>query len=259
MRTRTVYRLVFGIFAVLLVLAVPFALTGTDDDRRTALGLLFAAAVVAGFWWLDREFRVEPRRRAAEAAGDLLGLRPSDDAWVRALGFDLLRPRGTVQDLTNVLEGTWHGEPVATFEFRWANEDVERRYSCALLRVPTSWPRLAIERETMLTRFARDAGISDVQTEWEEFNRAFRVWSADTRFATAVLDGRMMEWLMARPPGDGFEIASGWVLASLPQVQPWEIGSVLGTALAFRERISSVVPSLYPSEVTPPRPDEPAP
>jgi len=259
-RTRTAYRLVFGIFAVLLVLAVPMALTGSDEDRRSALGLLFAAAVVAGFWWLDREFRVKPRRMASEDAGARLGLRPSgDDGWVRAIGFDLLRPRGTLQDVTNVLEGTWNGEPVATFEFRWANEDLERRYSCALVRVPATWPRLAIERETGLTRLARDAGIADVQTEWEEFNRAFRVWSADTRFATAVLDGRMMEWLMARPPGDGFEIAGGWVLASTTQVQPWEVESVIRTALAFRERISSVVHSLFPSEAAPPRPDEPAP
>ena len=257
MRTRTAYRLLFGVFAVLLVFAVPLALSGTAEDRRTVVGFVAVAAMIAGLWWLDREFRVEPRRRAAEAAGDRLGLRLSgDEGWVQALGLELLRPRGTVNDVTNVLEGTWRGEPAATLEYRWATEETEHRYSCALLSIPAAWPRLTIERETALTRLARDAGLGDVETEWEAFNRAFHVRSSDTRFATAILDGEMMEWLLARPPSDGFEIAEGWLLAASAQVYPWEIEQVLETALAFRERIPAVVHSLFGGPTSlPPRPD----
>ena len=258
MRTRTAYRLLFGLFAVFLVFAVPFAITGTGEDRRTALGIVAVAATIAGLTWLDREFRVEPRRRAAEAAGEMLGLRPSgDDSWVRALGFDLLRARGTVQDVTNVLEGMWRGQSAATFEYRWATEDTERRYSCALLPVPTSWPRLAIMRESTLTRLARDAGVGDVETEWEAFNRAFRVTSGDARFASSILDGRMMEWLIARSPIDGFEIAEGRLLVYTAQVYPWEIERVLEIALEFQARIPAVVSSLFGGAAPslPPRPD----
>lgn len=256
MRSRTAIRILLALFGVLLVFAVPLAVTGSDEDRRTALGLLLTAGVVAGFWWLDHVFRREPRRRAAEDAGARLGLRPSaDDGWVRALRFDLLRPRGTVQDVSNVLEGTWRGQPAATFEYRWANEDTERRYSCALLSVPGSWPRLVVARESALTRLVRDAGLGDVETEWEVFNRAFRIASEDARFATAVLDGRMMEWLIARPPTDGFEVASGRLLAYTAQVYPWETEQVLETALAFHSRIPAVVTSLF-GERLPPRPDE---
>lgn len=258
MRTRTAFRIVFWLFAVLLVFGVPFAIFGSDEDRRTTLGLVVVAGAIAGLWWLDREYRQEPRRLAALDAGARLGLRPSsDDRWVRALGFDLLRPRGTVQDISNVLEGTWRGEPAAAFEYRWATEDAEHRYTCALLPIPASWPRLVVARETPLTRLGRDAGVGDVQTEWEAFNRAFRVTSGDTRFATAVLDGRMMQWLTSRPPSESFEIAGGWLLAATAQVPPWEVEQVLEIALAFRERIPPVVRSLFGdgSPSVPRRPD----
>ena len=72
MRSRTVYRLAFGIFAVLLVLALPMVVAGSAEDRRTVLGLVVAAGTIAGLWWLDREFRQEPRRRAAQAEGERL-------------------------------------------------------------------------------------------------------------------------------------------------------------------------------------------
>lgn len=257
MRTPTANRLVLGIFAVLLAFAVPFAIAGTGEDRRTALALVLGMATIGGLWWLDRVFRQEPRRRAAEAAGWSLGLRPSsDDGWLRGIGFDFLRPKGTIQDVSNVLEGTWRGEPAATFEYRWATEDAEHRYSCALLPVPAPWPRLTIERETPLSRVVQVAGVADVETEWEGFNRAYRVRAADARFAIALLDGAMMEWLVARPDTEGFEIAGGWLLASAAQVYPWEIEQVLESALAFRGRIPAVVRSLFGDlPLTPRRPD----
>jgi hypothetical protein len=253
-----VYRLVLGIFAVLLALAVPFALTGTEEDRRTTLGLVLAAGAVAGLFWLDHEYRVVPRRQAAEDQARRLGLRPApDDGWVRSLPFDLLRPRGTVQDVENVLEGTWRGEWVVAFEYRWATEDREQRYSAAILPARPAWPRLLVKGETGLTRLARDAGLGDVETEWEAFNRAFEVRAGDPRFATALLDARMMEWLMALEPRYGFEVAEGRLLAYRAQVAPWEIEQVLETALAFRERIPPVVGSLFdPGRPEPPvRPD----
>jgi hypothetical protein len=121
MRTPTANRLVLGMFAVLLLFALPFAIFGTGEDRRNALGLMVVAATIGGLRWLDREFRQEPRRRAAEAAGWSMGLRPSrDDGWLRSIGFHFLRPRGTVQDITNLLEGSWRGGPAAAFEYRWA-------------------------------------------------------------------------------------------------------------------------------------------
>lgn len=246
-----------GILVVLLALAVPLALTGSDEDRRTLGAVVLAVVVIAGLWWIDREFRVVPRRRAAEAEGDRLGLRPSpDDGWVRALGFDLLRPRGTVQDLSNVLEGTWRGQSAATFEYRWADEDTERRHSCALLPVPATWPRLVVKRETGLTRLARDAGVGDVETEWEAFNRRFHVWSDEPRFASSVLDGRMMEWLSTLDADAGFEIAGGRILAYTAQVYPWEVETVLEAALAFRERVPGVVSSPFGgAAAAPTRPD----
>jgi hypothetical protein len=124
--------------------------------------------------------------------------------------------------------------------------------------VPAAWPRLTIERETAGSRLAQVAGLADVETEWEEFNRAFRVRAADARFAIALLDGAMMEWLVGRPGSEGFEIAGGWLLASAAQLYPWEIERVLESGLGFRERIPAVVRSLFGdlAPTTPRRPDE---
>ena len=78
-----------------------------------------------------------------------------------------------------------------------------------------------------------------------------------SRFAIALLDGRMMEWLMALDPRYGFEVADGRLLAYRTQVPPWEIEVVLETAFAFRERIPPVVAALFdPGRPPPPeRPD----
>ena len=44
----------------------------------------------------------------------------------------------------------------------------------------------------------RDAvGLGDQDLESERFNRAFDVRASDRRFASALLDARMMEWLLA--------------------------------------------------------------
>jgi hypothetical protein len=40
--------------------------------------------------------------------------------------------------------------------------------------------------------------MSEVTLESETFNRSFTVRSADPRFASALLDARMMAWLLDR-------------------------------------------------------------
>ena len=113
-----------------------------------------------------------------------------------------------------------------------------------------------LEAETGVSLLAQEVGLArDIELEWEEFNRVYRVRSPDRRFVTSVLDGRMMEWLLGVSPRFGFEIAEGRVLAYTAQVYPWEISSVLSKALEFRERIPKVTFSLFGDGV-PPRPDE---
>ncbi len=255
LRSSTAKRLLIGLGVAFFILAVPIAITGSEDDRRTVLAVGAVAATIAGLWWLDRTFRAEPRRLSMQDEGRRLGLRmwPRDEIGVAAMPFDLLRPRMGVRDVTNVMSGRWRGIDVITFEYRWASEEREERYSCAVLEVPGVWPSLLVKHETPLTWLVQDAGIGDLRMEWEEFNQAFHVRTAEPRFATAVLDGRMMQWLMSLTPRCGFEIVDGRLLVPTAQVPPWELEGVLETALDVREHIPPVAWSLFGD--SPPRPD----
>ena len=255
MRSSTARRLVIGIGVAFLVVAVPIAITGSEDDRRTVLAVGLVAATIAGLWWAERVFRAEPRRRSMQDEARRLGLRMSttDEEGIWALPFDLLARRGVI-DVTNVLSGRWRGIDVVIFEYRCAIEEREERYTCAILAVPLGWPWLLVKPETPLTQLEQDIGLGDVRTEWDEFNRAFLVRTGEPRFATAVLDGRMMGWLMSLSPRRGFEIAGGRLLSYTAPVQPWELERVLEAALEVRERIPTVVESLFGDDL-PPRPD----
>jgi hypothetical protein len=82
----------------------------------------------------------------------------------------------------------------------------------------------------------------------------FDVRSDDRGFANALIDARMMEWLLDHSPRPGFEISGRWILGYRDQVQPWQLDSVLAMLESFVEGIPRAVRSLYP-EALPPRPD----
>lgn len=262
MRSSTANKLLLGALALFLVLGVPVALAGSAEDRRTLFAVVIAAGCVGFFFWLNHTFRVRPRSDAMQAEAGRLGLRFShaDRDGLLSLPFELFGRAATIRDLENVLSGPRNGVEVALFDYRYSQgEDADFRFSCAMVPVPSTWPTFLLRPERALSRAARDVGLRDIETESEAFNRAFEVRCADRRFALALLEPRMMEWLLDLGPRSGFEIWGGRLLCFAPQVKPWEIESVLRTALAFRERIPRVVSSLYPNVGTPPRPDAPAP
>jgi hypothetical protein len=260
-RSSTANKLLLGGLIVFLLLGVPVALAGGAEDRRTLLGVVVAAGTIGFFLWLNHKYRVRPRSDSMQAEAGRLGLRFSHDDrdGLLSLPFELFGRAATIRDLENVVSGSLRGNEVVLFDYHYAQgEDADFRFSCAMVPVPSTWPAFLIRPESGLSRAARDVGLRDIETESEAFNRTFEVRCPDPRFALALLEPRMMEWLLGLGPRTGFEIWSGRMLCFVPQVQPWEIESVLRTALAFRERIPPVVSSLYPNVGTPPRPDEPA-
>jgi hypothetical protein len=58
-------------------------------------------------------------------------------------------------------------------------------------------PDLAIRREGMFDRFASFMGFDDIDFESVEFSERFHVKSSNKRFAYAVIEPRMMEFLLA--------------------------------------------------------------
>jgi hypothetical protein len=242
-------------------------LTAVSGDSRAAGDILRAVVALAvigafglGAWWI----RTQPRRRSAEAAARELGLRFSaaDVFDLIDLPFALFDRPASVRGLENVMYGTWRGLEVRLFDYWYARSsdpsvDETERFSCLMISMGTSWPSLLIEPETSAARLVGRVTLSEIEFESEAFNRAFTVRGDDPRFASALVDGRMMRWLLELPKGRwGFQIAGDTLLCHRsPAVLPWELLGVLQTGSAFIDRTPSVIRSLYPA----PRPTPPAP
>ena len=160
-------------------------------------------------------------------------------------------------------------------------------YTCAVLQIPTEWPHLTISKETRTSRLLDRTGtFSDIDFESEGFNRLFEVnvaaplsmnvnvglglgalkafkagissnleearrWQRDgKRFAHALIDAQMMEWLMQAGGRFGFEVLGAYLLCYAEQ--PTEARELVDKVFAFRRRIPRVVFELFPAQGTVP-------
>ena len=74
------------------------------------------------------------------------------------------------------------------------------------------WSDLTVVPERLVSRLRDAIGVPQINTELEEFNRAFRIRASDARFASAFVDARMMRWLLEQGPGVGFEVSGTRVM-----------------------------------------------
>ena len=58
------------------------------------------------------------------------------------------------------------------------------------------WSDLTVVPERLVSRLRDAIGVPQINTELEEFNRAFQIRAGDARFASAFVDARMMQWLL---------------------------------------------------------------
>jgi hypothetical protein len=222
---------------------------GARDVALAILGLLMIGGLAFGAW----RIRTQPRRLAAEDAARDLGLRFSAEDRFGLIDrpFQLFQRLATVRGLENVLYGIWRGHAVELVEYWYARSsnpslnDFER-FSCVMTPLPGWWPDLLVAPETLVARAVDSLTMREVDLESEAFNRAFTVRSADPRFANALLDARMIQWLLDRSDAWGFEIAGGHLLCYRSRVHPWELQPLLETASAFLDQVPDVISSLYP-------------
>ncbi len=250
-RTTALKILAYG-YLLLLVGAL-----ATEQGRRDLREFL-AAGLLIGFFLAVAWFRDRPRAEAMTAEARKLGLRYSgkDTFGIVDESFLLFRrTRSSYGEVDNVLFGTWHGYEVRVFDYEYMiSENNWRRLTGAVIATSGGWPTLAVRPETLVTATGDQLALPGIEFESEMFNRAFDVRSDDPAFASALIDARMMEWLLDHAPRPGFEISGGWILGYRDQVQPWQVDSVLSMLESFVDRIPRAVRSLYP-EALPPRTD----
>jgi hypothetical protein len=248
--------IVGGAIIVLSALLVP-----AEERGGTGTFVIFLLGIFVAVYVVADVVRGRSRRRAMAAEARRLGLAFSgkDPFDVLKMPFALIRrSRRTFREVENVLWGHWRDLEVRTFDYAYQeSEDEWRRFTGAMAAVAGGWPTLVIEPGHLAGSPAHLLGLGGIEFESERFNRTFQVRCADRRFANALIDARMMDWLLGLPDGWGFEVSAPWILGYREQPKPRELESVLGTLESFVGRIPTVLHSLYPTGPSPiaPRPD----
>ena len=252
MRAGTAKKLLVGLGALFVGWMLLMALTGDEEARRELPAQIAAWGTIALLFWAGWWFKVRPRRELHQGEARTLGFAsaPGDPLSFLDQPFHFLRIRASVREVENTSWGTWRGMDVAVFDYWFArSSDAGRNdyeyYTCVITTVPPRWPGLAVFPERLEHRLADAAGMRDVELELERFNRTFEVRAEDRRFAVALLDARMMEWLLGLPSGSGFEIRDGRLLFHTPRRLDRDIEGALEAMATFVDGVPPIIRSLF--------------
>ena len=114
---------------------------------------------------------------------------------------------GDMRRARNVIRGTWKSWPFVCFDYSYQTHTSDGRggsstqvyrFTVASVALPTDLPRLQVTPENVLSRVGHALGMSDIDLESEDFNRAFRVSCPDPKFASDALTPRTMQLLLSR-------------------------------------------------------------
>jgi len=160
-----------------------------------------AGLVVLAYFVFRANEQVRHARRLKEFA--------EQHGWAyRAEGNDLVAglagfPFGTGSSRAaeDVVEGNYSGLAVASYTYTYDNQVAgeyagEQVFTITQATLAARFPRLDLVPEDMGTRVLSPFGLADIDLESAEFNRKWRVLSADKRYAIDVVDPRMMQVLL---------------------------------------------------------------
>jgi hypothetical protein len=172
--------------------------------------LLVVVALVVGGVLFYFQWQREQKRRALLlqwAAANNWTFEARDDQWCGRWTGEPFN-EGDHRRALNVLTGLWKGKPFASFDYSYQTHTSDGKggqsttthhYAVSSVQLPTYLPRLQVTPENLLTRLGNAVGITDIELESEDFNRAFRVHANDPKFASDVLTPRTMQMLLTRP------------------------------------------------------------
>jgi hypothetical protein len=237
-----------------------FMLVSGDPRAPGLIRQLFAISILTGgIAWLSYRFRVLPRRGSFEDQAKEAGLRAQagDPFGMLASPFELFHRAASARAVENSAWGIHRGREVVVTDYWYApdsnpSRDDVRRFVGVIETARPGWPDIAVEPTDGASVLRAALGQGDVDLESERFNRAFEVRAADRGFASALLDARMMEWLLLEPPGVGFEVAAGRLMVFGPRDRASldDLAEGLRRSDAFLDRVPTVVSSLFPAPGT---------
>jgi hypothetical protein len=197
--------------------------------------------------------QVRQREMAAVASGLGMQYAAEDPFKLESLPFELFG-RGDGRGCENVLWGTWEQMDLRLTDYWYYEESTDseghrsrsyHRFSCVIAGLSLRCPPLTIGGENIFTRLADHIGFRDIEFESEEFNRTFNVKCDDRKFATDLIDARMMEWLLYAGKEWSFETSGQLVLCATGRLSPEEYPKLAQCIKAFSEHVPRVVHELY--------------
>jgi hypothetical protein len=219
---------------------------GTNDASYFLSWFAVIGAAIVG----ARVIRGSVRRSAYETAAGEIGLRSvgkSDQLWRYPLPlFDW----GFEKSIGNMMVGSQQGRDITVLDYSCKASPDGRstfRYLCALVDMSPECPKTEIAPHTLATRTADVVGVERVDFEYERFSQRYRVQSSNRKFAAALVDPPMIEWLLAQRASTHFELGGAWVMSVGANIDMQdarslaaETASLLAAALDFRGRIPRV-------------------
>lgn len=197
--------------------------------------LLVLALLVGGVAYADHALITRPKRERARTAAEALGLRavPDADAGLLGLPFALLSRPGAVA--SQVMVGPWRGCEIRVFDLELARPETftgTSRFTCALVPLPFSAPRLVVEPLAFLTPPEERSSLPPREATGRLADR-FEVRCEDPAFATSFLREPVADWLAREQELVGLELAGSSALLYRPWVPGTERDQLLDAVSGF--------------------------
>jgi hypothetical protein len=165
-----------------------------------------------------------------------------DDSWCQRWNGAPFH-EGDHRRARNVIIGQANGRPFAAFDYSYqthssngqgGSSTTTHHYFVFSLAMPTALPMLQVTPESMFSRLGNAFGLTDIELESEDFNRAYRVSSNDPKFASDVLTPRTMEQLLVEPH-------LSWRIEGV-DVMSWQNGTLTPQACSVvQSRLATVI------------------
>jgi hypothetical protein len=209
-----------------------------------ALLVLAIAAAYGIYSTMPRRRREREIERFSDDVGFDYARRFVVPVGTRALPFWVLVPMDQ-RNIGSGCAGRSDGRPLLVFERSITVDEYEATIwrTCVATRTDIAAPLVRIQPHDHLPA-AYD--LEEVRFEAEAFDRRWRTFTDDPRFASALIDQRMMAWMMTIRPCE-FEVGGSWLMAETRADDDASLARLLDAADGFARHIPRAARSLYPN------------
>jgi hypothetical protein len=235
---------------VLLLLTAPVIADRLDEQGLPGVGITLGAIVLAAagsgyavYTTIPHGRRSREISRLASSLKVPFSRRFAVPDGIKQLPFWQLVPLSNRTVSSGFVDAS-NGSQIVVFARSYTLDEYEATIwrSCAAAKVPIYAPLARISPHHV---GLPPTGMRQLHLESSEFDRRWRVETNDVRFAEALIDQRMMAWLLTLD-GLSFEVGGSWVMVDTANEEVSALGQLLDILDALVDHIPRAVTSTYP-------------